>query len=45
MRITVDRNACGGHGQCAAVAPDLFHLDDGAEGHIEPRRLNPNHSK
>jgi ferredoxin len=24
MRITVDRNACEG----AAVAPDLFHLDD-----------------
>jgi ferredoxin len=34
MRITVDRNACEGHGQCAAVAPDLFQLDDGAEPHL-----------
>jgi ferredoxin len=31
MRITVNRNACEGHGQCAAVAPDLFDLDDRAE--------------
>ena len=34
MRITVDRNACEGHGQCAAVAPDLFPLDDGGELHL-----------
>jgi ferredoxin len=34
MRITVDRNACEGHGQCAAVAPDLFYLDDGGELHL-----------
>jgi ferredoxin len=34
MRITVDRNACEGHGQCAAVAPDLFHLDDGDDLHL-----------
>jgi ferredoxin len=34
MRITVDRNACEGHGQCAAFAPDLIHLDDGGEPHL-----------
>jgi ferredoxin len=34
MRITVDRDACEGHGQCAAVAPDLFYLDDDGELHL-----------
>jgi ferredoxin len=34
MRITVDRNAREGHGHCAAVAPHLIQLDDGAEPHL-----------
>jgi ferredoxin len=34
MKITVDRHACEGHGQCAAVAPDLFHLDDAGQLHL-----------
>ncbi|VFA88411.1 Ferredoxin [Gordonia paraffinivorans] len=28
MRIVVDREGCGGHGRCVAVAPELFDLDD-----------------
>ncbi|MBY4573347.1 ferredoxin [Gordonia paraffinivorans] len=28
MRIVVDRERCGGHGRCVAVAPELFDLDD-----------------
>ncbi|WP_370501284.1 ferredoxin [Mycolicibacterium sp. jd] len=28
MDITIDRDRCEGHGQCVAVAPDLFDLDD-----------------
>jgi ferredoxin len=28
MRITVDHDICSGHGRCAAVAPDVYTLDD-----------------
>ena len=28
MRISVDNQVCEAHGQCYAVAPDLFPLDD-----------------
>lgn len=28
VRITVDREACQGYGQCVFEAEDLFHLDD-----------------
>ena len=28
MRITVDREACTGHGRCYAVAPGIFEPDD-----------------
>jgi ferredoxin len=28
VRITVDRNACQGYGQCIFEAEDLFHFDD-----------------
>lgn len=28
MRITVDRDRCQGHGNCAMRAPGLFHLGD-----------------
>lgn len=29
--LTIDRDRCEGHGQCAIVAPDLLHLDDAGE--------------
>lgn len=28
MRIAIDRARCAGHARCAAVAPDLYRLDD-----------------
>ena len=28
VRILVEKGRCQGHGRCAAVAPDLFVLDD-----------------
>lgn len=31
MKLTIDRNRCEGHGQCAAVAAELLSLDDNAE--------------
>lgn len=27
-QITVDRDACAGHGRCYALAPDIFEPDD-----------------
>ena len=33
MRISLDANACQGHGRCYALAPDLFGCDD--EGYSE----------
>lgn len=32
MRIRADKAKCTGHARCAAVAPDIFKLDD--EGYI-----------
>lgn len=31
MRVTIDVNACTGHGRCYVLAPDVFEPDD--EGH------------
>ncbi|MFD3377477.1 MULTISPECIES: ferredoxin [unclassified Streptomyces] len=28
MKITIDRTACSGHARCAAVASELFRLDE-----------------
>lgn len=28
MRVEVDPNLCEGHGQCNAVAPQIYDLDD-----------------
>ncbi|GAS93853.1 3Fe-4S ferredoxin [Mycolicibacterium canariasense] len=28
MKIQINRDRCEGHGQCIAVAPDIFDLDD-----------------
>ena len=32
MRIVIDKANCVGHARCAAIAPDLFALDN--EGYI-----------
>lgn len=34
MRILVQHHKCQGHARCAAMAPDLFVLDD--EGYVLP---------
>ena len=34
MRIRVIEGKCAGHARCAAVAPEVFVLDD--DGYIEP---------
>ncbi|MGO2110950.1 MAG: ferredoxin [Pseudoclavibacter sp.] len=31
MQIRIERTRCEGHGQCAAAAPSLLHLNDAAE--------------
>lgn len=28
MKVHVDMNLCQSHGECVAVAPDVFELDD-----------------
>lgn len=28
MRIVVNRDLCSGHARCAAIAPDMYALDD-----------------
>lgn len=28
MRVTVDDDACGGHGVCTVLCPDVFVLED-----------------
>jgi ferredoxin len=32
MKVRIDRRACVGHARCAAVAPEIFRLDD--DGYI-----------
>lgn len=29
MRVEVDPNICAGHGQCNAIAPEVYDLDEG----------------
>jgi ferredoxin len=28
VRVTVDRGRCSGHARCAALAPEIYQLDD-----------------
>jgi ferredoxin len=47
--IEIDRDSCSAHGECEAIAPELFRVDDVAEvigsGHdelaLEAARLCP----
>jgi ferredoxin len=36
MRITVDMDACEGHGRCAFVAPKVFQLDENLDLTFDP---------
>lgn len=34
MRVVVDLGRCESHGQCMAVAPEVFELDDADVHHV-----------
>ena len=36
MRLRIDRGLCQGHARCAALAPELFDLDDDGFGIVRP---------
>jgi ferredoxin len=36
MKITVDTDACEGHGRCAFVAPAVFQLDENLDLTYDP---------
>ena len=39
MKIMIDRARCAGHARCAAVAPELFPLND--DGYINSDGFTP----
>jgi len=41
MRVEVDPTICEGHGQCHAVAPDVYDLDDGGYCLIHDPEVKP----
>lgn len=41
MRIRVDNAKCAGHGQCYAVDPDLFPLDDSDYSSLQEHEVRP----
>jgi ferredoxin len=34
MRVRVEQERCQGHNRCAALAPDLFEIDDYGTAHV-----------
>ncbi|MET7924361.1 ferredoxin [Streptomyces sp. NPDC005349] len=36
MRIRFERDRCAGHAQCAAVAPDVYPMDDSGYCQLPP---------
>ena len=34
MRVERDPDRCDGHGVCAAIAPEVFELDDDGDMHV-----------
>jgi ferredoxin len=38
MKIRIDKARCVGHARCAAIAPDLFTLDD--DGYIAVEEID-----
>lgn len=41
MKIRINKAACVGHARCAAVAPELFPLDDGGYIAVEEIDVPP----
>ena len=38
MRLRIDSRLCQGHARCAALAPELFDLDENGFGIVRPGR-------
>jgi ferredoxin len=38
MKIRINKSACVGHARCAAIAPDIFALDD--DGYIAVEEID-----
>jgi ferredoxin len=36
MKIFVDQSRCQGHARCAAIAPELYRLDEQGYNRMEP---------
>ena len=34
FRVEIDRNRCQGHARCAALAPEIFSVDDEGNGQV-----------
>lgn len=45
MKIVADKNECAGHARCAAVAPDLFLLDEVGYIGFDEREVPPGDEK
>lgn len=41
MKIRLDRSKCQAHGQCYAVNPDLFPIDDDGYSTLTERSIEP----
>jgi len=44
LRILARKDACAGHARCAAVAPDIFELDDDGYIAFTEKLLPPGHA-
>ena len=41
MRLRIDSRLCQGHARCAALAPELFDLDENGFGIVRPGCEHP----
>jgi len=41
MRISVNHDLCSGHGRCAAVAPEVYTLDDNGYNAMHETEVAP----
>ncbi|MCX5542107.1 ferredoxin [Paraburkholderia sp. CNPSo 3076] len=41
VKVMIDYDACAGHGQCEAVAPDIFQVDSEGMVHLLQETVGP----
>jgi len=41
VRVSIDHNACTGHGRCYTLAPDVFESDDSGYGQVRVAEVPP----